>query len=119
MSEEVRNSAITVPRILIWTIVINGAMALGFMLTILFCIGNVEDALNTPTGFPIIQVFYQATGSKAAATVMEICVIIIGFAASFANLASVSRLTWAFARDGGLPFSNFFSYVSSSPHLPL
>ena len=115
LSEEVRNSAITIPRILIWTIVINAIMAFGFLLAILFCIGNVENALNTPTGFPIIEIFYQATGSKTAATVMETCIIIIGFAASLANMTSVSRLTWAFARDGGLPFSNFFSFVSPPP----
>jgi choline transport protein len=112
MSEEVRNSAITIPRVLILTIVINGAMAFGFLLTILFCIGNVENALGTPTGFPIIEIFYQATGSKTSATIMETCVLVIGFAASFGNIASVSRLTWAFARDGGLPFSKFFSFVS-------
>lgn len=114
MSEEVRNSAITVPRVLIWSIVINGIMAFGFLLVILFCIGDVENALATPTGFPIIEVFYQATGSKTAATLMETCIIIIGIAASFGTMASVSRLTWAFARDGGLPFSDFFSLVSTS-----
>jgi len=114
MSEEVRNSAITIPRILILTIVINGAMAFGFLLTILFCIGNVDNALGTPTGFPIIETFYQATGSKTSATIMETCILIIGFAASFGNIASVSRLTWAFARDGGLPFSKFFSFVSAA-----
>jgi choline transport protein len=114
LSEEVRNSAVTVPRIIIWTIVINGTMAFAFLIAILFCIGNVENALNTPTGFPIIEIFYQATGSKTAATLMETCLIIIAFAASIANLASVSRLTWAFARDGGLPFSNFFSFVNTS-----
>ena len=112
MSEEVRNSAVNVPRTLILTIVINGIMAFGFLLTILFSIGNVETALNTPTGFPIIEIFYQATGSKTAATLMETAIIIIAFAAAFGILASVSRLTWAFARDGGLPFSDFFSFVS-------
>jgi choline transport protein len=114
MSEEVRNSAITIPRVLILTIIINGAMAFGFLLTILFCIGNVDNALGTPTGFPIIEIFYQATGSKTSATIMETCILVIGFAASFGIIASVSRLTWAFARDGGLPFSKFFSFVSAA-----
>ncbi|KAF7505075.1 hypothetical protein GJ744_001294 [Endocarpon pusillum] len=119
MSEEVRNSAVTVPRVLILTIVINGIMAFGFLLGILFCIGDVENALNTPTRFPIIEIFYQATGSKTAATVMETCIIIIAFAASFGNIASVSRLTWAFARDGGLPFSDFFSLVDPTYRIPV
>lgn len=111
MSEEVRDSARTIPKILIWTIVINGTLTFAFMIAILFCIGNVENALNTTTGYPIIEIFYQATGSVRAATVMESAVLVVGFCAIFAILASVSRLTWAFARDGGLPFSNFFAYV--------
>ena len=44
---------------------------------------------------------------------MEAGLIIIAFASGFALLASVSRLTFAFARDGGMPFSRFFAYVSS------
>jgi choline transport protein len=31
---------------------------------------------------------------------------------------SVSRLTWAFARDRGLPFSDFFSYVHPTLKIP-
>lgn len=115
MSEEVRNSATTVPKILIATILINGAMAFGFLLVLLFCVGNVTNAISTPTGYPIIEVFYQATGSTAAATAMMCAILVIAFASTFGILASVSRLTWAFARDGGLPFSDFFAHVNVTP----
>ena len=59
MSEEVRNSATTIPKIVMWTIVINGALAFAMLLALLFCIGSVEDALNSPTGYPIIAIFKQ------------------------------------------------------------
>jgi choline transport protein len=114
MSEEVRNAATVIPKILVQTILINGGLAFVFMLVLLFCIGNVHDALNTPTNFPIIQIFYQATGSVHAATAMMCLVIVIGLISSLGVVASVSRLTWAFARDGGLPFSTFFAHVSCS-----
>jgi amino acid transporter len=38
-------------------------------------------------------------------------IIIIAFSSGFALLASVSRLTFAFARDGGMPYSKFFATV--------
>ena len=42
------------------------------------------------------------------------------FTISLLNIfASVSRLVWAFARDKGLPFSNFFSYVHPKLQIPL
>ena len=111
MSEEVRNAPVVIPKILVQTILINGGLAFTFVLVLLFCLGNVENAINTPTGFPIIQIFYQATGSTKVATIMMASITFIGMASSIGVVASVSRLTWAFARDGGLPFSKFFAHV--------
>ena len=118
MSEEVRNASTVIPRILVQTIAINGGLAFIFILVLLFCIGNVENALTTPTGFPIIEIFYQATGSVKAATAMQCSITIIGFASNIGVVASVSRLTWAFARDGGLPFPEFFAKVDPNYHVP-
>ena len=117
MSEEVKKASTTMPRIMMLTVLINGILAFGFLIALLFSVGDIEAALNTPTGYPIIQIFYQATGSTKGATLMMSAIIIIAFCSAFGIVASVSRLTWAFARDQGLPFSKFFSYVShtSSP----
>lgn len=95
---------------------INGAMSLSFMITLLFCLGDPEVALSTPTGYPIIQIAYGATGSRAATIVLCSFIVWNGMIAMFSSLASVSRLTWAFARDHGLPFSKFFGYVGHFRH---
>jgi choline transport protein len=99
---------------MMWAVVLNTVMALGFLITLLFCIGDVEAAITTPTGFPTIQILYQATGSKAGATVIQCMILLSTMIALFGVFASVSRLTWAFARDNGLPFSEFFARVSQS-----
>lgn len=112
MSEEVRDAPRTIPRIIVQTIAINGALAFAITVVLLFFIGDPIKALSTPTGIPIIQIFYQATGSVKAASAMLASITIIGFASNIGVVASVSRLTWAFARDGGMPFSQFFAYVS-------
>jgi len=39
--------------------------------------------------------------------------------ALFSAMTSVSRLTWAFARDRGLPFSDFWSQVHPTLHVPV
>lgn len=112
MSEEVRNPAVVIPRILVQTIAINGLMAFIFLLVILFCIGNIDDALSPAYIFPIIGVFKQATRSVGATTAMQACISLIGMVSNVGVVASVSRLTWAFARDMGLPFSSYFAHVS-------
>jgi amino acid transporter len=99
------------------SIAINATLAFSFVIVLLFCIGDITTVLGTNTGYPIIAVLWQATQSKAAASAMMAGIIIIAFSSGFALLASVSRLTFAFARDGGMPYSKFFatvSYTSSS-----
>lgn len=115
IGEEVKNPATSVPRSMILAVIINGVLAFGWIIALLFSIGDVDTALESPTGYPIIEIFYQATGSVGAATAMMSAIIIIAFFAVFGILASTSRLTWAFARDNGLPFSNFFAYVRNVP----
>lgn len=60
-----------------------------------------------------------ATKSTAGTAVMMAMIIYIGMMAVFSTLTSVSRLTWAFARDNGLPFSDFFSRINPTLHIPL
>ena len=53
----------------------------------------------------------RRTHSVKAATAMQCAIGVIGLMSSIGVVASVSRLTWAFARDGGLPYSKFFAHV--------
>lgn len=52
------------------SVIINGFLGLGMLIAVLFCLGNLEDALSTPTGFPFIEIFRQATNSTSGGTVM-------------------------------------------------
>lgn len=119
MSDEVKNPQTRIPQSMIYAIVINGSMALAFMIVVLFTLGDLQTVLYTKTGYPIIEMFYQATRSKVGATVLMSMLIFNGLVSLFSCLASVSRLTWAFARDRGLPFSNFFGYVHPKLRVPL
>jgi amino acid transporter len=112
MSEELRDASKTLPRAMIATALANGAM--GFVMLVTFCmhLGNVEAILATPTGQPVIQMFYNVTGSKASTTAMVSVLIVMAAAGCVTNIATSSRQVWAFARDKGLPFSEWLAYVS-------
>jgi amino acid transporter len=87
-------------------------MEWAFAICILYCISDINTVTNSGTGLPLIEVYYLATGSKATATMFIVAIAIVIFVALFNVFASVSRLTWAFARDHGLPFSRTFAKVS-------
>lgn len=55
MSEEVRNASKTIPRAMLATFIFNGATGFVILVTLCFCIGNLEEVLQTTTGYPFIQ----------------------------------------------------------------
>jgi amino acid transporter len=57
--------------------------------------------------------FYSSTQSHGAASFMTGVIILCETAGTIASLAAASRQLWAFARNRGLPFSNFFAPVCS------
>ncbi|KAF2724459.1 GABA-specific permease [Polychaeton citri CBS 116435] len=111
LSEELRNAAKSLPRAMILTMLFNGA--LGFIMVITFCytVGDVESVLETPTGYPFIQLYYNATGSIAGTTAMVSIMIVLSIFNATANMATASRQLFAFARDNGFPFKAFFAVV--------
>ncbi|KAI6894785.1 amino acid transporter-like protein [Hortaea werneckii] len=66
MSEEVQDASRTIPAVIIWAVVSNAAMLLLVGITYIFCLGDLDSVLNSATGQPVIQVFYDATGSYTA-----------------------------------------------------
>ncbi|KAI1612030.1 amino acid/polyamine transporter I [Exophiala viscosa] len=119
MSEEVRNASLNIPRAFVYTLLINGTMAFAFMVVSLYCITDLDTVLDTPTGFPIIQIFYQATNSKAAATIMDVMMMTIQITCSFCLLAAASRLAWSFSREGGFPGAKTLAKVDPRLEVPL
>lgn len=78
-----------------------------------FCIGDVEAALESETGYPFIYVFQNATKSIGGTTGFVSIVLILLVMITISALASSSRQMFAFARDDGLPFSRWIGTVSS------
>lgn len=117
MSDEVKKARIRVPRSMITSVVLNSILQFTYMLTVLFTIGDVEIVTADP--LPIIQVYYQATGSKPATNLFVSIFAIVIFVSFFNVFASDSRLLWAFARDNGLPFSSVFSKVHPTLKVPV
>ncbi|KAI1403912.1 amino acid transporter [Hypoxylon fuscum] len=118
MSEEIENAAMNVPRAIFTTVMLNGSMGWAMVLAVLFCLGDIESVLNSPTGFPFIQVFYNGTG-KAGATVMTVIIILVIWCAVIGFAATASRMIWSFARDHGLPFHRFIRKVHARTRVPV
>ena len=114
MSEEVRQARVAVPRALMASVFINGLLGFGMLVAILFCIGSIQNALTPSTGFTFIEVFQEALGSNGFATGLTSLLLVLFIFCAVAVLAATSRVTWAFARDDGLPGSSWIKKVCHS-----
>jgi len=112
MAEEVVDAKKAVPKSLMLSIAINGTLGLAMLFVIGFCIGDIDAALSTPTGFPFMEIFQQALQSTRFATGLAALILTLLMFACVAVLAATSRVMFAFARDGGLPFSRLLKQVS-------
>jgi amino acid transporter len=117
MAEEVRDAGRYVPISIFWSYAGNGIMAIVFLITYLFSIESVDDALADPSGYPFIYVFRTAV-STSGVNGLTILVLIIVIAANISFNASTARQTFAFARDKGLPFSKWIGHVHPTKQIP-
>ena len=112
MAEEVEDAGRIVPRSMVWSFILNIPFTFGMVISYLFCIPDIGDALGDPTGYPFIYVFRQATGSQGGTTGMTVVILFLLMMITISSMASTSRQTFAFARDNGLPFSSWLGAVS-------
>lgn len=115
MAEETRNASSVIPRAMMWSYVINGFMVFLMLVTYCFCLTDLAAATDSPTGYPFIAVFVNATGSAAGGAGIT-CLIVVLIVFSVTNyMASCSRQVFAFGRDKGLPFYTWVSKACAPP----
>jgi amino acid transporter len=112
LSEELRDASRNLPLAMISNASIN--IILGFVITItlMFTVGDVQQVLASPTGQPYVQILLNATESRGATIVLTATMTILLLFCAINGVTTSSRQLFAFARDKGLPFSEFLSTVS-------
>jgi amino acid transporter len=116
MVEELPNPAKSGPRI-IWLSVLTGAVTgFIFMVVCLFCMQNYAEIVDADYAF--ITLCQSVLGLKGAAVLLSLF-IINGVGQNLSLATTSSRLTWSFARDGGIPFYHYFAKVDDKWRSPV
>lgn len=85
MCEEIPNPAKNVPRVMIYPLLMGLLTAFPFGASLMYSISDIHAVLNTKTGLPLFEIYYQGTGSKAAASVLMAIFAFCFFANLVAN----------------------------------
>lgn len=120
MSEEAANATRAVPYGILMAI--GSCWLFGWILTIVIaaCMNpDPSTILASPFGQPMAQIYYDALGKNGALGMMSL-LMIVQFMMGLSILIAASRQSWAFSRDGALPFSKFFRPISKTfGYIPL
>ncbi|KAF2719738.1 amino acid permease 2 [Polychaeton citri CBS 116435] len=117
MSEEVRDASTSVPKAMLLIYGCNFLLMFPAFLTVCYHVPSLEDALDDSTSYPAIYVLKQSM-STGWVTVVLVLILLLNVASNIVYLTAVSRDLFAFARDRGLPFSNWLSQVHPTRKIP-
>ena len=77
MSEEIEHAEMLVPRALITSVALNGALGFDFLIALLFSMGDIKSALRSLTVYPLTEIFYYVPGNRSKrATNAIICGVV-------------------------------------------
>ncbi|CAI7577814.1 unnamed protein product [Penicillium bialowiezense] len=112
MSEEATHAARAVPLGIISSAGLCGVLGFVSLAVIAASMDrDISGILNSKYGQPMTQIYYDALGKNGALGFMAV-VMIVQFFMGLSIVLAASRQSWAFSRDGALPFSSYFRKVS-------
>ncbi|KIW66328.1 hypothetical protein PV04_05664 [Phialophora macrospora] len=117
IAEEMPNPSRNVPRAIGMTMIIGTVTSLLWTIAFMFSTNDLEEV--SLSYLPILTVYYQALDSKGGAAFLVVWLLVVYYGASISCFLTAGRLTWAFARDNGLPFSHFFAKVHPTLKVPV
>lgn len=107
------------PIAIAWGYIGNGILALIIVVGLILAMPlPLSDALKDDSGFPFLYVFRRTLSTAGVNGLSAIILIPVIFSNILFN-ASTARQTYAFARDRGLPFAQWLSYVDPRRRIPV
>ena len=117
IAEEMRDPERRLPQAMNLTMTIGFMTAFPLLLVMMLSMADINAVLNST--LPYAELFRQITDSKTITTLIMCWVTVVLLSALIGQWVACGRLAWAFARDGGLPYSSFFSHVSERHKFPV
>jgi len=116
-SEETRDAQVNVPKgmwtSVFWSWTFGLVMVAAFVLTM----PSIEE--GAAAGFGSFNYMWNASLMPGwLKLVLAVGFVVVNYICALAGLTSTSRMMYAFARDGGLPFSHSLSHISTKYRTP-
>ncbi|KAK0730983.1 amino acid permease 2 [Lasiosphaeris hirsuta] len=118
IAEEAKDPARIVPKAIANATTFTYFIGFIFNLVLVLCMGNPLDLVNSPSGQPVAQLFFNAMG-RGPAIFFTLCGFFVMNLVAIPGIQSGSRTIFALARDDLLPFSNVWRRISKRSQTPI
>ena len=123
VAEETRQAQHSAPRGIVMSVVVSvvGGFILLYSITAAIpdkSAQGLDRLLNTDTGLPPAQIFFDALGNPTMAKFLLFIVCVAQFFCGMASVTANSRMSFAFSRDNALPGSRLWKKVNQRTGTP-
>ncbi|KAK3073376.1 hypothetical protein LTS18_014448, partial [Coniosporium uncinatum] len=112
ISEETKDASLTAAKGIFSSAVASAVLGFPIVILFLFCTPNLDTLYSFTAPQPFVNLYAMSMGTGGQVFMVIVCIFGLIFNTTIAGVAS-SRLIWAVARDGVLPFSGWISAVSA------
>ncbi|KAK7513803.1 amino acid/polyamine transporter I [Phyllosticta citriasiana] len=110
VAEETKNASVAAARGIFWSTIVSGLGGFVVMILFLFCVPDANTLFSFGGEQPFVPLYAAILGRGGHIFMNVVCVVALWLNTAIAILAS-SRLVFAVARDGVLPWSSWVSRV--------
>ncbi|KAJ7153219.1 amino acid/polyamine transporter I [Mycena filopes] len=119
ISEEALNANVAVPWAIMSVTAIGCTLGFAVQISVAFCMGtDTVSILSSPVQQPFATILHNSFGKRGMLAIWSFIFIAL-YMAGVSLLTSSSRQTFAFSRDGALPFSGFLYKINSFTGTPI
>ncbi|OAP53714.1 hypothetical protein AYL99_12105 [Fonsecaea erecta] len=118
LAEECQNPRKVVPRATMLAVTIGFLTAFPFSIILLYSITDI-DAILEISGYITFEVYAQGMRSETAAAIFTAVGVVLSWFVLNAIVQTSSRITWSFARDNGLLFSQYLTTIHPKLEVPV
>ncbi|KAF1995713.1 amino acid transporter [Amniculicola lignicola CBS 123094] len=119
MCEEVEQPATQVPKAMVGTVILNTFAGLVFLIPLVFVLPDQAMLAVLASGQPTPTIIKEAIGSSGGAIGLLFPLLVLAMFCGIGCTTATSRCTWAFARDGAIPGSKWWSQINNKLDVPL
>lgn len=112
VAEETKNASVSAARGIFWSTVVSGLGGFVVVILFLFCVPDADTLFSFGGAQPFVPLYAVVLGRGGHIVMNLVCIVALWFNTAIAIIAA-SRLVFAVARDGVLPYSSWVARVEN------